>query len=169
MAITFDGASKRIVLDGGLTVSIRDIYSRWVDWLSVSDNSKYLPAFQTIADPPTVPLYATLLNGWLVRPLAGSYILTVNDGFLYVDGGGDPFAVVTSGVEPRIRWENPVIAVGYSTSSPSQVDITAIRDLLEADEVHTTTTVDKLLRGTSTVLQTKGFTGTPFVNFEITE
>lgn len=60
-----------------------------------------------------MPLYATLINGWLVRPIGGAYILTMNQGFLYKDGGGDPFSPVTAGAEPRIRYENPVIAVGY--------------------------------------------------------
>ena len=31
MAITFDGASKRIILDSA-NVSADDIWSRWVDW-----------------------------------------------------------------------------------------------------------------------------------------
>jgi hypothetical protein len=128
MALSFDGPNKLILLDGALTVSIRAIVSRWTDWAATSDNSKFLPAFTTIADPPTVPLYATLINGWLVRPLGGAYILTLNDGFLYRDGGGDPFAPVAAGAEPRIRWENPVIAVGFSTASPQQADIDAIKN-----------------------------------------
>lgn len=126
MAITFDGTAKIIQLDGAGTVSIRDVYSRWVDWAAT--NLGFLPAFSVIADPPTVPVYATLLNGWLVRPAAGSYTLTLSDGFLYRSGGGDPIAPVASGTEPRIRYENPVIAVGYSTASPQQADIDAIRE-----------------------------------------
>jgi hypothetical protein len=125
VAITFDGTAKIIQLDGAATVSIRGIYSRWVDWAAT--HLGYLPAFAVVADPPTVPVYATLMNGWLVRPAAGSYTLTLNDGFLYRYGGGDPIAPVTSGTEPRIRYENPVIAVGYSTASPQQADIDAIR------------------------------------------
>lgn len=127
MAITFDGVNKIIQLDGAATVSIRAIYSRWIDWTALSDNAKFLPAFSVIADPPTVPVYATLLNGWLVRPLAGAYTLTLDDGFLYRDGGGDPISPVVSGTEPRIRYQNPVIAVGYSTASPQQADIDAIK------------------------------------------
>ena len=134
MAITFDGANKLILLDGAATVSIRGIYSRWVDWVTTSDNLKWRPAFSTVGQPPTVPVYCTLLNGWLVRPLAGAYTLTLNDGFLYVDGGGEPITAVSSGTEPRVRYENPVIAVGYSTASPQQADIDAI--LLRADELH---------------------------------
>jgi hypothetical protein len=134
MAITFDGANKLILLDGAATVSIRGIYSRWIDWAATSDNLKWLPAFSTVGQPPTVPVYCTLLNGWLVRPLAGAYTLTLNDGFLYVDGGGEPITAVASGTEPRVRYENPVIAVGYSTASPQQADIDAI--LLRTDELH---------------------------------
>lgn len=130
MAITFDGTAKIIQLDGAGTVSIRDVYSRWVDWSAT--NLGFLPAFSVIADPPTVPVYATLLNGWLVRPAAGSYTLTLSDGFLYRSGGGDPIAPVASGTEPRIRYENPVIAVGYSTASPQQADIDAIRAKTDA-------------------------------------
>lgn len=126
MAITFDGTAKIIQLDGAGTVSIRDVYSRWVDW--AASHLGFLPAFAVVADPPTVPVYATLLNGWLVRPAAGSYTLTLSDGFLYRSGGGDPIAPVASGTEPRIRYENPVIAVGYSTASPQQADIDAIRE-----------------------------------------
>jgi len=115
MAITFDAPNKLILLDGTTLQSIRSIYSRWVDWVATSDNLKWLPAFTTIADPPNVPVYATLTNGWLVKPLAGSYTLTLNDGFLYTSAGGDPIAA-SGGVEPRIRYQNPVIAVGYDMS-----------------------------------------------------
>jgi hypothetical protein len=127
MAITFDGSARIILLDGTTTVSIRTMYSDWVRWVALSDNAKFAVAFTTVADPPTVPLYATLVNGWLVRPLGGSYILTLTQGFLYNGAGGDPFSPVTSGAEPRIRYENPVIAVGYSSTSPQQADIDAIK------------------------------------------
>ena len=130
MAITFDGASKLILLDGATTVSIRAIYSRWVDW--AASNLHFLPAFAVIADPPTVPVYATLLNGWKVKPLAGSYTLTLNDGFLYDGAAGDPITS-SGGIEPRIRYQNPVIAVGYATGeSPQQADIDAIRAVTDA-------------------------------------
>jgi hypothetical protein len=132
MAITFDGANRIIQLDGAATVSIRGIYSRWVDWAATSDNLKWLPAFSTVGQPPTVPVYVTLLNGWLVRPLAGAYRLTLNDGFLYVDGGGEPITAVSSGTEPRVRYENPVIAVGYESGGGSPLDPAAVADAMLA-------------------------------------
>ena len=114
MTLTLDGPNKIINLDGAARVSIRAVYSAWADWMLLDDNLKYLPAFSTTADPPKVPVYATLENGWRIRPAAGNYILTLYDGFLY-STEPDPFAPVLSGQEPRIRWENPVVAVGYST------------------------------------------------------
>lgn len=44
-----------------------------------------------------------------------------------------------------------------------------ILNLVEADEVHTSTTVQKRLKGTSTPLLTKNHTGTPLTDFEATE
>lgn len=112
---TFDGPNRLILLDGSHTESLRDIYSRYVDWMAEGDNLKYLPAFTVIADPPKVPLYATLVNGWRIQPLGtvSPYILTFTDGFLYTAEEDDPFVTVASGAEPRIRWENPVVAIGY--------------------------------------------------------
>jgi hypothetical protein len=121
MALTFDGVNKLVLLDGAAQQSIREVYSRWVDWAALADNQKYLPAFSTVAQPPIVPVYATLENGWLVLPLETgvAYTLTLTDGFLYSSGGGDPIAPV-AGVEPRIRYENPVIAVGYAVEGGVQ-------------------------------------------------
>ena len=40
MAITFDPIAKRIVLDSA-SVTAEQIWSRWCDWATLSDNSKY--------------------------------------------------------------------------------------------------------------------------------
>lgn len=114
--ITFDGSTRVIQLDGATTVSLRSVYSRWVDWAASGSNLRFLPAFSSVAQPPKVPVYLTLENGWKIKPLAGSYILILNDGFLYTSDNSDPF-VASGGVEPRIRFDNPVIAVGYDTGN----------------------------------------------------
>ena len=143
MAITIDGPARLILLDGATTQSIREMYSRWVDWANSGDNQKYLPAFSVIADPPTIPVYATLENGWLVRPLGGDYTLTLTDGFLYDAGSGDPIAAVASGQEPRVRYENPLLAVGFAAGSgldapqAAKLDrIHALLDLIEGGNDH---------------------------------
>ena len=53
MAVTFDGPNKRILITtvGTYTVG-EDIYSRWKDWVQLSDNMKYLPAFGVTGGDP---------------------------------------------------------------------------------------------------------------------
>ena len=47
MAITFDPINKRIILDVA-SITAQEIYSRWVDWVALSDNIKYSPAFSAV-------------------------------------------------------------------------------------------------------------------------
>lgn len=123
MALTFDGPTKRIVLTSGTTsVGVRELWSRWVDWLAISDNSKYLPAFRSVggdeinaSDGTTIPLYAFLLNGWRIRPQEASHTLEVDDGVLLVDGGGDPFVNTAGSFVVRINYRNPVQAITVAT------------------------------------------------------
>jgi hypothetical protein len=136
VAITFDGAERKIYLDGTPTVSVRAIYSAWVDWIATAENLKWLPAFRTIADPPTVPVYAFLTNDWCVVPVGGAYTLIINDGFLDTDSMiMEVFCPAAPGPEPRIRYDKPAVALGYSTSSPQQSDIDAIRAVTDALEI----------------------------------
>jgi hypothetical protein len=44
-----------------------------------------------------------------------------------------------------------------------------VKNLVEADEIHTPTTVEKRLKGTATVLLTKNHSGTPLATFEAVE
>jgi hypothetical protein len=53
VAYTFDGPNKLVVLTSGTTeFDVQDLYSRWVDWVVVSDNSKYLPAMRAVGGDP---------------------------------------------------------------------------------------------------------------------
>ena len=97
MAFTFDGATKTIILSSGTTdISIVDLWSRWADWLAISDNSKYLPALRYVggdAISATKNLGVTffIINGWRIRPYEGDHRLTVA-GNLYTDPAGfSPF------------------------------------------------------------------------------
>jgi hypothetical protein len=97
VAYTFDGPNKLVVLTSGTTeFDVQDLYSRWVDWIASSDNSKYLPAMRAVGGDPisaTKNLGATffMTNGWRVRPQEADHRLTVN-GNLYTDPSGfSPF------------------------------------------------------------------------------
>jgi hypothetical protein len=122
MAYTFDGSNKLIIITAQVTMSVRDVYSRWVDWLALADNAKYLPAFETLGgndiDPSSgtkVPIYAFLLNGWRIKPQESNHTLSVTDGVLLVQGGGDPFVNTLSSFVVRINYQQPVQAITVST------------------------------------------------------
>lgn len=122
--MTFNGTDKTITLSLGTTVlSVRDVYSRWVDWFIGQGNEKYLPAFLTIGgdDIDTVagtkiPIYAFLINGWKIRPQEADHTLQVNDGILLVNGGGDPFINTIGDFIVRINYQQPVQAISFSST-----------------------------------------------------
>jgi hypothetical protein len=125
MSYTFDGVNKVITLDAGVvTMSVRDVYSRWVDWyISVSGNQKYLPAFLTVGGDvidasagTSIPIYGFLVNGWRIKPQEADHTLSVNDGILLVSGGGDPFLGTTGDYVVRINYQQPVQAITVNTA-----------------------------------------------------
>jgi hypothetical protein len=131
---SFDGATKVITLTAGTTtMSVRDVWSRWVDWIALSDNSKYLPAFLTVGgddiDPvagTTIPIYAFLINGWKIKPQEANHTLAVTDGILLVDGGGDPFINTTGSYIVRINYQQPVQAISFASEggeAPSAAEV----------------------------------------------
>jgi hypothetical protein len=123
LAITFDGPNKRMILSTGtVTLSVRDIYSRWVDWWMTSDNSKYEQAFSTtggddidVSAGTKIPIYAFLLNGWRIRPQEANHTLSVTDGILLVSGGGDPFVDTVGSYRVNTRYSQPVQAISFTT------------------------------------------------------
>ena len=119
MALTFDPAARRIVLDSATTTAT-EIYSRWADWAATSDNAKYLPAFRSLGGDDLgggllVPPYYFLLNGWRVRPMEADQTLTI-DGNLFVDGGGEPVVQTLGTYRVLTRLVVPVQAQGFDTS-----------------------------------------------------
>ena len=119
MAYTFDGASKLIILTGTTTLDLVDLHARWKDWI-LAGNASVVPAFRAVGgDIPAIPLYLFLLNGWRIRPMEASHSLTVYNGLLEVDGGGEPFVDPLGNFKVRINRQSPGIAIGYSTSGGS--------------------------------------------------
>lgn len=122
MALTFDSATRRIVLDSAST-SAQAIYAAWADWVALSDNAKYLPAFRTLGGDDlggglSVPPYYFLLNGWRVRPMEASQTLTIT-GNLFVDGGGDAVVATLGVFNVLTKLVVPTLAMGIATGSGS--------------------------------------------------
>ncbi len=141
MGLSFNGSTKIITLTSGTTVlDVKDLYSRWKDWVLLSDNSKWDTAFQTTGGDvidagagTSVPLYAFLINGWKIKPQESNHTLNVTGGILLVDGGGDPFLNTTGSYVVRINYSQPVQAITVATGDGSGGSISqqSIRDSLE--------------------------------------
>lgn len=55
-----------------------------------------------------------MVQDWQIRPDEANHTLTVENGILYVEGGGDPFNDV-SGKTIRINYQQPVQAITVET------------------------------------------------------
>jgi hypothetical protein len=125
MSYVFDGDTKIISLTlGTVTIDVVDLWSRWLDWLLLSDNSKYPIAMKQVGTEPIdpvagtfIPIYIFLQNGWRLRPQEASHTLKVTNGILLVDGGGDPFLNTLGSFNVRINYQQPVQAITVSTTS----------------------------------------------------
>lgn len=137
-AVTFDGATKRIICDTGNTgLDVPATYSEWVDWALTGDNLRYYHAFETQGgadiDPgegTSIPKYVYLVNLWRVRPQEANHTLSVTDGVLLVSGGGDPFVNTLSAYTVRINYQQPVQAIGVSTGATVAPTQQQIRDAM---------------------------------------
>lgn len=102
MNYSFNGVTKIITptdapVSGAITIDVQEIYSRWVDWLLTSDNSKYLLALRSVGGDPLpgskkLGLTYFLMNGWKIRPYEADHVFTLN-GNLYSEDGSSPFAL----------------------------------------------------------------------------
>lgn len=122
MAIVFDPAARRIVLDS-VGVSASEIWSRWVEWLALGDNSKYPPAFRQVGGDELgsgllIPAYYFLLNNWRVRPMESNHALVIT-GNLFVEGGGIPVVNTLGAFNVSVQYTVPVQAQAVSTSGGS--------------------------------------------------
>lgn len=122
MGYYFDGINKIISIDAQTTVSVRDLWSRYIDWYLTSDNSKYPLAFRTVGgdeissdDGTQIPIYSYLINSWRIKPMESNHTLNIVDGILLVDGGGDPFVNTAGAFTVRINFKNPVQAITVAT------------------------------------------------------
>ena len=103
----FDGENRVINLTAGtIFVSVRDLWSRWVDWFITDDNSKYPPAMRFVggdALPGDKELGLTyfMLNDWKLRPYSGDHTLNI-DGNLYSADGSSPYTNAIGGFNVMI-------------------------------------------------------------------
>jgi len=94
--VTFDGINKLIIINNGENdVDIhKDIYSAWVDWREIRENSKFLDAIRFTGGDPTVAgqfsgLIFFMINGWRIF-FNHSVIFR---GSIFSDNYSSPFSV----------------------------------------------------------------------------
>ena len=143
--VTFNGITKIIQIDNGVTtISVRALWSAWVNWFLTDDNSKFLPAFQTvggndidISQGTKIPIYSFLQNGWKIKPQEANHTLTINDGILLVNGGGDPFINTVGAYTVRVNYQQPVQAISFSTNGASSTTLTKeeVREEMDTNSV----------------------------------
>ena len=130
MAITFDPAAKRIILDSA-SATATEIYSRWVDWATQSDNAKYGMVIRQVGSDDlggglSIPPYYFLQGAWRVRPMEANHLLILT-GNLFVEGGGQPVVNTLGAFNVSVQYTVPVQAQAFSTSgggssaTPSQI------------------------------------------------
>ena len=134
MAITLNGATKRIILDSA-SVSAAQIWSAWVDWHEA--NQQWPLAFQLVGGNALggglfIPPYFFLLNGWRVRPMEASHNLLI-EGNLFVDGGGVPVVGTLGTYQVNVNYTVPVQAQGIATSGSTGPTASEIAAAVRAD------------------------------------
>jgi hypothetical protein len=151
---TVDFANELIIMDTGETqYDVPGAYSHWKDQIFLADNFTYQFAFTIkggvdYATPKAIPPFTALINGWKIRPDEANHTLTVENGILYVEGGGDPFVDTLGAYTVRINYSQPVEVLLVSTGSG--VLPTDITDIAEAvwqnTDTNTGTQKGKLLK-----------------------
>lgn len=129
MALAFDPATKRIILDSA-SVTATELYSRSADWLALSDNAKYGAVFRQVGGDDlggglSIPPYFFLQGAWRVRPMESNHTLDLV-GNLFVEGGGDPVVSTLGDFRVLVKNTVPVQAQGISTSGSSGPSAAAI-------------------------------------------
>jgi len=151
---TVDFPNKLIIMDTGETsYDVPGAYSQWKDDIFLADNFTYDFAFTIkggidYATPKAIPPFTALINSWKIRPDEDDHTLTVENGILYVEGGGDPFVDTLGAYTVRINYSQPVEVLLVSTGSG--VLPTDITDIAEAvwqnTDVNTGTQKGKILK-----------------------
>lgn len=143
MGYQFDGPAKLIILTAGTTaVEVEELYSRWVDWVTLSDNSKYLPAIRfvggdAISATKNLGITFFLINGWRIRPDEANHTLRVA-GNLYTDPSGFSPFVATVGAF-NVMIEMTVSSLVDSTLAQiSEIEQSAFNGMVHIDAANST-------------------------------
>lgn len=141
---TFNGETKTIEYGDANIISVRDLWSRWVDWFLTDDNSKFMPAFDTVGgneiDPlegTYIPVYAFLLNGWTINLSERNHTVKVKDGILVAKDGATIFNNTVGPYSASASYYLPVMAIGFNPGESVGLTAEVIADEVMARDVLT--------------------------------
>jgi hypothetical protein len=114
-------------------LDVKDMYSRWKDWVKATDDARNAVAFLSVGGDTvdatagtSIPAYIYITNGWTIRPKEGDHTVNVTTGILLRDGGGDPFVSTLGAYSVRINYQQPVQAITVATGAPGSSDSNAL-------------------------------------------
>ena len=119
----FDGENRLIILQEQ-AITATSIWLSWVSWLAADhEHLKWLPALRQVGGDDLgaglkIPLYIFLLNGWRVRPMEASHLLTI-DGNLFVEGSGRPVVNTLGAFNVSVQYTVPVQAQAFVSGGSS--------------------------------------------------
>ncbi len=137
MGYQFDGTNKLIILTTGtLSASAVDVYSRWKDWVLVSDDSKYLNAFTVVGGDPIGPgqsvapyIFLNTTDGWKIRPQEASHELRIAGNLYSLDPNQSMFTSTLGAYTVTTIVERSSAAIQVAGSG---VDQTTVQTALTA-------------------------------------
>lgn len=135
---TFDGANRLIALSAGVrTFSVVDLYSRWKDWVMLSDNAKWIQAMRSIGNESigggqSISPYIILMNGWKIRPDEADHLLTVV-GNLITDDESNAFSQTLGSYNVEIR---EVVTANSLTSATGPLSVSQAQYLERIYQAH---------------------------------
>lgn len=132
MSYSFDGVNKLIVPLSTASFTVKDLYSRWKEWVLDSDNSKYIQAFRSVAGDPIgvsqsiAPyIFLNTAQGWRMRPFEASHEVTIT-GNLYSEDFTLPLFVPTLGTYTvLIILERSSAAIAITLAGVDQANVQA--------------------------------------------
>jgi len=110
--------------DGVVTLDAQiDIYSDIKeDWRTDVDLAKHkFPLFQPVGGNPitqskSISPYYFLKFGWVMRPYEADHTLYIENGYLLIDGGGDPWIPTIGGYTVNVRDSIPADSFALTAS-----------------------------------------------------
>lgn len=124
MSFTFDGVNKLIIINNGVTsIGVGDMYSRWKDWVALSDNAKYEIAFgesvggNNLGGGLTLGSYYFLQNGWVIRPQEANHVLEVTGNLFPIPDTAPLFTSTVGSYNVQIIMRNSSLTQGVATTA----------------------------------------------------